>query len=109
LRKRGVALTAAGTGGAGLGLGFILAKLSAIDLKQILLEFGHGLGGFLREQGPYALYAVSFSLVTLVLCVWAIKVLIKGKQDEIDRLCKERDNFQKLIVTDWKSTQRGKK
>jgi hypothetical protein len=43
-------------------------------------------------------------VTTVALAVWCIKLLVKGKQDEIDRLVVERDRFQKLIIEDWQSS-----
>jgi len=43
------------------------------------------------------------------LAVWAIRSLIRGKDQEIERLVIERDKFQKPFIDYWQSSKGGKK
>lgn len=93
-------------GGAGAG-GFLLGKLSGGDLKALLSQALDGTFKFLHEQGSYAAFAIVMALGFGWFAVWAIRQLIRGKQEEIDRIAAERDKFQKLFIDNWRSSGGG--
>jgi cytochrome b subunit of formate dehydrogenase len=104
-------MTAAGVGGVtiGSGIGYALSKLSSTDLRQLLEKFVDGFFEFLKNQGPYTAFVLMVAVVHTVLFIWAVNKLIKAKEEEIDRLVKERDRFQKPYITHWQTSQKGKK
>ena len=101
-----------GAGGVtvGTGLGYALSKLSSADLSSLLNKLLDGLFEFARTQGTYTVVVVAVAGLFAWLFVWAVRKLVQGKQDEIDRLVAERDRFQKPFIEHWQSTKpRGKK
>lgn len=111
MRKLPIAASA-GAGGLtiGGGLGYAVSKLTSTDLRQLLEKLMDGFFEFLRTQGTYTVFVLVVAGLFAVLFVWAVRKLIKGKQDEIDRLVAERDRFQKPFIQLWQSTKgKGKK
>lgn len=103
---------ATGAGGLtiGGGLGYTVSKLTSSDLRALLDKIIDGLFEFLKTQGTYTVFVLVVAALFAWLFVWAVKKLIKGKQDEIDRLVAERDKFQKPFIQHWQSTKgKGKK
>lgn len=102
LGKKGLALTTGGSLGI---LGYLVGKLSPGDVKQLSLE----LLSVFKQQGPYGFYSLLLTLVFIGMLVGFVKLITRWKQEEINRICVERDKFQQLFIDDWKSTHKGKK
>jgi len=97
----------AAAGGGGV-VGFIAGKLTGADLKALLSQALDGTFKFLHEQGAYASFAIVMAAGFGWLSVWCIRLLVDGKQGEIDRIVAERDKFQKLLLDDWQSSTGNK-
>ena len=89
-------------------VGYAIGKLTGGDVKALLTQLMDGVFRFLREQGPYVSFALVMSVALGWLAVWAIRMLVNGKQAEIDRVALERDKFQKLFIDHWHSTMKPK-
>ncbi len=64
--------------------------------------------GFLRIakiHGPFVAFAVIIVFVQILLMVWLIKQTITSRDQEIERLVKERDKLQTVILKNRLSTQ----
>ena len=96
-----VAATFAG----GTLFGVAVGKLTPGDLAELLKQIISGSFAFLKEQGEYASFAIVMAVGFGWLSVWCIRLLVDGKQAEIDRVSKERDKFQKLFIDDWQSSK----
>lgn len=91
-------------GGGGGFAGYLVGKLSGGDVKSLLSQALDGAFKFLHEQGHYASFAIVMATGFGVLSVWCIRLVVKGKQQEIDRIAAERDKFQKLVLDRWQSS-----
>jgi hypothetical protein len=91
-------------GGGGVGVGFVAGKLSGGDFKALLSQALDGTFKFLHEQGAYASFAIVMATGFGFLAVWCIRMLVNGKQAEIDRIAADRDKFQKLLIEQWQSS-----
>jgi hypothetical protein len=98
LRKSRVAATAAGMGGLGYGIG----QLKSGDLTHLLDKTL----GILKEQGPYAFFSLFITVLIAVMLVAFVKFVAGRTQTEIDRVCSERDKFQKLFIEKWESSNK---
>jgi len=105
LSKRGAIATGVGSG----ILGFVGGSLTSTDVKEVLLKCIDGFTRFIETQGQYASFAIVLAGGCGWFAVWAIKQLIAGKNEEINRVVKERDRLQKQMVPEWKSTAGPKK
>jgi hypothetical protein len=91
--------------GTGTGVtGFVVGKLTGGDLKALLSQALDGIFKFLHEQGAYASFAIVMAVGFCGFAVWCIRLLISGKQGEIDRIVQDRDKFQKLLLDHWQSS-----
>lgn len=93
----------AATGGGGVA-GYVLGKLTGGDLKALLSQALDGTSKFLHEQGAYASFAIVMASGFGFLAVWCIRLLVSGKQGEIDRIVADRDKFQQLVIEHWQSS-----
>ncbi len=98
---------AVGSGGGVLG--YVVGKLTGGDLKSLLSQVLDGIFTFLHEQGAYASFAIVMATGFVMLSVWCIRLLVDGKQKEIDRIAEQRDKFQQLFLDQWQSTEKGGK
>ena len=103
MKKKGVALTATASAASGGVVGYAIGRLSSADLRAIIER----LIDLFKEQGPYAFYALLFTVLFGGLLIWLISLLVRDKNVEIRRISAERDKFQKLFIDDWKSTRKG--
>jgi len=76
-------------------------------LQLLLSQFQAGFFEFLKQQGAYASFAIVMTVGFGCLSVWCIRLLVQGKQDEIDRVVKERDKFEQLFIDHWQSSRSG--
>lgn len=76
-----------------------------MQVKALLSQLLSGLFQFLHEQGAYASFAIVMAAGFGWLAVWCIKLLVSGKQAEIDRIALDRDKFQNLLLEQWQSSQ----
>jgi hypothetical protein len=91
-------------GGSGI-IGFGIGKLSGADVQSLLSQFQVGFFEFLKQQGAYASFAIVMTVGFGWLSVWCIRLLVQGKQEEIDRVVKERDKFEQLFIDHWQSSR----
>jgi hypothetical protein len=85
-------------------VGGLVTKLSGADVRALLSQTLTGFGRFLRTQGQYASFAILGAMAFGGLAIWSINKLIKGKDEEIARIAANRDEFQKLFIDDWRSS-----
>jgi hypothetical protein len=97
----------AAAGGGGV-IGFAVGKLTGADLKALLSQALDGTFKFLHEQGAYASFAIVMAAGFGWMSVWCIRLLIAGKQGEIDRIAEQRDKFQQLFLDQWQSSTGSK-
>ena len=65
--------------------------------------------GFLRIakiHGPFVAFAVIIVFVQILIMVWLIKQTIISRDEEIERLVKERNKLQDIILKNRLSTQK---
>jgi hypothetical protein len=97
-------VAAAAAGGTGIA-GFLIGKFSGKGSDVLLDKIITGGLALARQQGAYATFALIMVVGFGAVVVWAVNLLVTGKQSEIDRLVSERDRFQQLFIADWQSSK----
>lgn len=101
MTKKATAITAGSAGVAG----YLFGNLTSSDISGIATTFLNGFFQFLQDQGQYASFALLAGGAFLGITIWSIKSLIRGKDEEIERLVEERDKIQQLFISEWKSSR----
>lgn len=68
------------------------------ELSQIFLEIA-------KEHGQFVALAVTMLFFAWFLIVWLIRIVIRQKHAEIERLVKERNKLQDMILKKRLSTK----
>jgi hypothetical protein len=92
------------SGSSGL-IGFLAGKLTGGDFKALASQILDGSFKFLHEQGAYASFAIVITVAFTGVAIWAIRLLVNGKQAEIDRVVEERNKLQHLFIEDYQSSR----
>ncbi|MEX2302972.1 MAG: hypothetical protein WD733_18650, partial [Bryobacterales bacterium] len=90
---------------AGTGIGILIGKLTPGSAANLLSQIVDRVFAFLAAQGGYASFAIVMTVGFGWLSVWCIRLLVDGKQSEIDRVAEERDKFAQLFIDDWQSSK----
>ena len=75
-------------------LGFLVGTYSSSKL-QVLVECFLQIS---RLHGPFVAFSVILAFASIPLFVWLIKQTIKPRDDEIERLVKERNRLLDIIL-----------
>lgn len=93
------AAVAVGGGLVGILTTFIIKAPKEVQTKLLdLIKY------IVQVLGPLALVTVSMLTASVYMCFWCVKRMDARNEREVDRVAKERDEYQKMFIKHWQST-----